>query len=88
MAERRYYSPGAPRDAPAEHAVAVTPNASVDLAFTSRGIFVGGDGNLSVVMASGDTVLFTGVTAGTLLPVSVSRVRSSSTTATNIVALF
>lgn len=88
MAERRYYSPRRDLSTPAEHALAIAPSDSVDLSYTSRAVYVGGAGDLSVVMVSGETVLFSGVTAGSLIPICVSRVRSSSTTATNIVALF
>lgn len=77
---------------PAANAVAVTPNDSTDLTFVTRGLFVGGGGNLVVIMADqpvdATTVTFTGVPAGTILPIAVRRVRSTSTTATNIVALW
>lgn len=73
---------------PGRYAENVTPSDSADLARVSRGLFVGGAGNLSVVMAgNGATVVFTGVTAGSFLPIRVSRVNSTSTTATNIVAV-
>ncbi len=72
---------------PATHAAAVTPSDSVDLANFSRAIYVGGAGNLVVVMLSGEQVTFTGVQAGTILPIRVTRVRATSTTATAIVAL-
>lgn len=68
-------------------ASAITPNDSTLIGQTI-GLFVGGAGNLSVTMADGNNVTFTGVLAGQLLPISVKRVRSTSTTATNIVALY
>jgi hypothetical protein len=37
---------------------------------------------------SGATTLFTGILAGTLLPVRATRVKATGTTATNIVALW
>jgi hypothetical protein len=73
---------------PASNAAAVTPNDSTDLTYTSRALFVGGAGNLAVVMAGGQTVTFTGVTAGALLPIRASRVMSTNTTATSIVAVW
>ena len=77
---------------PASNAVAVTPNDSTDLLFVTRGLFVGGGGNIVVIMGDqavdATTVTFTGVPAGTILPIAVRRVRSTSTTATNIVALW
>lgn len=74
---------------PAENAFVVTPNDSVDLAHVTRGLWVGGAGNISVDLNGGQTaVLFSGVPAGTLLPLAVIRVRSTNTTATLIVAVY
>lgn len=84
--------PGAPRQLtyPAAHAVAVTPSDSTPLPFVSRGIYVGTTGNLAVVM-QGDTtataVTFSNVQAGSLLPLRVTYVMSTNTTASNIVAV-
>lgn len=75
-------------DAPANDAEAVTPSDTVDLVSTSRALYVGGAGNISVVMASGQTVLFTGVPVGTVLRIRVSRVRLTGTTATAMVSLY
>jgi hypothetical protein len=52
-------------------------------------VFVGGAGNLKVDMADGTTVTFTGVAAGTLLPIQVKKIYAAAngTTATNIVVL-
>jgi hypothetical protein len=72
---------------PAEHAETVTPSDSTDLVVVSRALWIGGAGNISVVMASGATVTFSGIVAGTLLPIRVSRVKATSTTATNIIAV-
>lgn len=81
-------SVGAERQLPGKHALAVTPSDSADLAYTTRAIFVGGAGALKVRMLSGEDVVFTGVTAGTVLPIHAIRVWSSGTTATNITAIF
>jgi hypothetical protein len=67
---------------------AVTPSDSVDLAYITRAIYVGGAGDVSVLNASGATVVFTAVPAGTVLPISTARIRASGTGATAIVALF
>jgi hypothetical protein len=74
--------------APSSHASAVTPHDTNDLPFISRALFVGGAGNVAVEMGSGDNVTFTGVPAGFILPIEVSKVLSTGTTATNIVALY
>jgi hypothetical protein len=71
---------------PAINAVAVIP-ADVDLANYARGLYVGGAGNVVVQMAGEEnTVTFSAVPAGTILPICVSQVRAA-TTATLIVAL-
>ena len=53
-----------------------------------RGLYIGGAGNAAVVNVDGTAVLFSGLLAGSILPVQAIRVNSTSTTATNIVALF
>ena len=73
---------------PADNAAAVTPSDSTDLAFTSRALYVGGAGNIVVTMAGGGDVTFTAVPAGSILPIRVSRVKSTSTTATSIINLY
>lgn len=73
---------------PARRAVAVTPSDTVDLIDVARALYIGVSGNVSVEMAeAGSTIVFVGVPIG-ILPITVSRVNSTSTTATNIVALF
>jgi hypothetical protein len=51
-------------------------------------LYIGGSGNIRVQTEGGDDVVFTGVLAGTFLPVNVVRVFATNTTATNIVALW
>lgn len=79
-------------DLPARNGVAVTPNDSTDLTFETRGLYVGGDGNIVVVMADQSdpavTLTFTGVKGGSTLPYAVRRVYSTGTTATSINALW
>lgn len=73
---------------PKNNAAAVTPSDTVDLSDVTTGLWVGGAGNVVVIMNGGQTVTFTGVPAGTLLPIRVSRVKATSTTATNMIALW
>jgi len=68
-------------------AVAVTPSDSANLSFPSV-VYVGAAGNVKVTTANGDAVLFNGVQSGTIIPVQVLRVWSTSTTATSIVAIY
>jgi len=56
-----------------------------DLGF--RALFVGGEGDISVTMFGGGDITFTGVVAGTILPISASQIKQTGTTATNMVAL-
>lgn len=80
---------GSGLDSPALHAAAVTPNDSTDLTTTARGLYIGGAGNVTLDTAGGETtVAFVGLTAGSVLPVRVARVRATGTTATNIVAIW
>jgi hypothetical protein len=74
--------------ASATHAASVTPSDTVDLTDVTRWVFVGGAGDLNVIMADGTTVLLAGVNAGALLPIRASRVKAGSTSATGIIALW
>jgi len=71
-----------------EQALAITPNDGSDLAFATRGIYIGGFGNLRVDMQDGGAaVTFVGVNAGSVLPVRASKVYATGTTAINLVGL-
>lgn len=73
---------------PVQSAVAVTPNDNADLATVSRALYIGGAGNLAVILADdSSSVTFTGVLAGSILPIRAKRVLSTNTTATTILAL-
>lgn len=72
---------------PAAHAFAVTPNDSADLVETTRALYVGATGSVAAVMASGSTVTFAAIQAGTTLPVRVTRVLATGTTASAVVGL-
>lgn len=52
-----------------------------------RSIYVGTGGNISVVFVDGSTATFLGVPGGSVLPVCVRRIRSTGTTATNLLGL-
>jgi hypothetical protein len=77
-----YFAPGTAVDAKA-----VTPSDSTDLSNgTCQALWVGTAGNVSVITAAGTTVTITG--ASGLVPLQCSRVRSTSTTASTILALY
>lgn len=68
---------------------AITPSDTVDLPYTTRALYVGTGGNISVYPANSTTsVVLANVGTGTVLPVAVSRVLAAGTTASNIVALY
>ena len=68
-------------------AAAVTPSDSVNLSYPSV-VYVGNSGNVQVTTAQGDTVVFSGVQGGSVIPVQVIRVWATNTTATGIVAIY
>lgn len=71
----------------AKRAATVTPS-DVTILPTTRGLYVGVSGNLTVRMAEDDNLqLFSNVPVG-IFPVQVTQVMATATTATNIVALW
>ncbi len=86
MADRFQNFAAAPAS-PATHAFTVTPVDNADLTEITRGLYVGGAGNLAVIMQSGAAVTFTATPAGSVLPLRVSRVMATGTTATSILGL-
>jgi hypothetical protein len=84
----------------AHGSVVITASDTTDLP-TTRAIYVGGTGDIAIVMpdhnlalgasaaaAQAVDVVFSNVSAGTILPVQAVRVLSTGTTATNLVALY
>jgi len=79
----------------AGRAAAVTPSNTVDIPSITGGtsnngcvLYVGGAGDLKVDTVGGDAVTFVAVPAGSFIPVQVTRVYATGTTATSIVALW
>jgi hypothetical protein len=70
----------------AHGAVAVTTSDATVIQIT-RALYVGTTGNINVRMADGQTVLFSNVAVG-IFPIQVDQVLSTSTTASNIIALY
>lgn len=69
--------------------LAVTPADGTDLPNgPCRGIYVTGAGNVNVQLAGGGTAVLTGLSAGQIVEVTVSRILSTGTTATGIYALY
>ena len=72
-------------DQPIRRAVAVTPHDTNDLAIVCRSLYVGGQGNVNVILAD-DTVAVVHVAMVGWNPMMVKRVLATDTTATGIVA--
>jgi hypothetical protein len=70
-----------------ERAVAVTKSDSTIL--NCEGFYVGGAGNVAIVAKrGGDAVTFTACIVGQVYPIACSKIMSTNTTATAIVALY
>jgi hypothetical protein len=74
-------------DAPASHGFAITPDDESDLYETTRALYVGGTGDIAVILASGAALVFTNIAGGTILPLRTRRVQATGTSATGIVGL-
>lgn len=72
---------------PGQSAVAITPSDAAGIALT-RGVYIGGAGNLRVDMADGTTVTFSGLAAGIVHPLAVKKVYATSTTATGVIGVY
>lgn len=69
-------------------AAAVTPSDATNFTLGAcNALYVGGAGNITAIVG-GTAVLFTAVPVGTVLRVSCTRVNSTATTATAMVALY
>lgn len=73
----------------AHRASAITTSDVTVYAQPTRALYVGAAGNITVDMADGGTsVVFVAVQGGTILPIQVTRIYATGTTATSIVALY
>ena len=64
---------------------AITPSDTVLQQYNA--IYVGGAGNLTVIAESGDSLLFTAPPVGTIIPIKVTKVMATGTTATALIGL-
>lgn len=74
--------------APGRVWVSVTPSDSVNLPAGCRSLWVGGAGNVALVGEDNVVFTFTGIAAGTVLPLGPKRVNSTNTTATLMAAIY
>jgi hypothetical protein len=75
-------------DGPATGGVSVTPSDTVALPKTVRAFYVGGEGDISVLMPEGMELTLVGVPSGTVLPIAARRVNSTGTTATDLIGFY
>lgn len=73
---------------PYRYGEAVTPHASNDFTHVSRAIYVGGAGDIAVVLVDNTVLTFKAVPVGTVLNVQARRVNAVNTTATLMLALW
>ena len=69
------------------NAQVITPSDTANLGQYSQ-IYCGGDGNIRVTTEGGQTLTFAGVKVGDILPVSVTKVFDTGTTADVVIALW
>ena len=67
--------------------VAITPSDTVDFAMC-RGIWVGAGGTIVAVTATGNARTIVGALTGTIVPGYFTRVNSTSTTASSLMAIY
>jgi hypothetical protein len=73
---------------PYQHAAVITKSDADELEYACQSIYVGGTGHIKLKTVGGETVLFSAIPAGTILPVCATQVFSTDTTATLMVALW
>lgn len=73
--------------APLVAAEAITPSDTQDLAFATRAVYVGTSGTLSVTLVSGDSAVLANAQAGVIYPLRVARVKSTGTSAGQLIGL-
>lgn len=75
-------------NSPIRDAAGVTPDDAIDLAEVTRALYVGVAGDIALITAGGQSVVFQAVPAGSLLPLRTSRILATGTTAGGIMALW
>ena len=74
---------------PARNGFSITPNDGIDLSVVCRSLFIGGGGDVSIILANdSSSVVFKNIPTGSVLPVFAKRVEATLTTATDILGLY
>ncbi|MEN1729402.1 MAG: hypothetical protein AAGJ52_13280 [Pseudomonadota bacterium] len=74
-------------ESPAETLEEISPNDASDLAHVTRALYIGTGGNLRVTAKGGATVTIPNLPSGSVLPIRVSRVHETATTASGLIGL-
>lgn len=69
-------------------AYAITPSDTTVLVPITRAVYVGAGGALSVRMLDGNTVIFTNVQSGSVLPIQIDMVTLTNTSASALLGLY
>ena len=83
----RFASNATAANGPATHAFAITPDDANDISEPTRGLYTGTGGAIALITLSGASIIFTEVPAGAVLPLRVTRVLATGTTATALIGL-
>lgn len=75
-------------NAPAFGAFEVIPHDTTPVEYVTRALYVGGEGNLTITMAHGQTVTLTSVQPGMIYPIRCKIVHQTGTSASGIVGLY
>lgn len=75
-----FFGRGIGIDSPASSAAAITLSDTLDLSYSTTGVYVGTAGDLHVTMLDGQDVTFKAVPAGAVLPIQVTRLWLTGTT--------
>jgi hypothetical protein len=73
---------------PPEHGAAIVPDDLAALAQATRALYVGGAGDVTARMLGGGVITLANVPEGALIPLRVTQVLASGTSATAIVGLW
>lgn len=75
-------------ETPPDHAFSITPHDANELTYVTRGIWVGGDGDVVLVTLNDEEVTFSAAVAGTIIPIRAKQVKSTGTTASSLLGLY
>ena len=87
MADQFQYTPTT-LNSPSDTAFAITANDATDLAYSTRGLYVGVKGDVKVDLAKSGTITFKNLAAGVFHPIRAKKVYATGTTATDIIGVY